>query len=294
MPRIAEHLADSLQHAFTRNGGILTRTQLCDAGASDRAITSLIGNSQIIRARTNRYVPADTLDALLRAARLGGRATASTLFAALGAWQPADDNTIHIAIPYHFDSPPRPHKGFRVHRSHEPGVLLYEPLDSAIAHLVRATSRANALAVLDSVIERNIASMDVVSSALTRHGTDAALQILRLLDPGAGSGVESMFRDLLHSLRISYRTQVPIGRYRVDFLLGTRLVVEIVGEQYHGGTEAFEYDAARELFLQTMGYQVVRITARQVMAHLSDVREAILAMVRRGQHVYGPTPELRV
>ena len=56
-----------------------------------------------------------------------------------------------------------------------------------------------------------------------------------------------------------------VGRFTVDFLWeAERLVVEVDGCATHGNRAAFEDDRSRDAALQTLGYQVVRFTWRQI------------------------------
>jgi very-short-patch-repair endonuclease len=70
---------------------------------------------------------------------------------------------------------------------------------------------------------------------------------------------------------------VRLGAWRVDFLWrGPRLVVETDGYRYHRGEAAFEDDHARDLGLRGIGFQVVRLTGRQ----LAEDPERVAATLR--------------
>ena len=56
-----------------------------------------------------------------------------------------------------------------------------------------------------------------------------------------------------------------IDSFLVDFLWrDRRLVVETDGYRYHRGRAAFEDDRERDLKLRSLGYEVVRLSYRQV------------------------------
>lgn len=67
---------------------------------------------------------------------------------------------------------------------------------------------------------------------------------------------------------ISARFQVPIGKYRADFLLtlhGQKLVVECDGHDFHERTkEQAKKDRSRDRFLTNEGYTVIRFTGSEV------------------------------
>ena len=87
-------------------------------------------------------------------------------------------------------------------------------------------------------------------------------------------------------LDIIARPQVQIaGVGRVDLVVGTKLVVELDGWEFHETREQFEEDRRRDARLTELGYRVLRITYRQLMRGWARVRAAVLACVARGDHV---------
>jgi very-short-patch-repair endonuclease len=78
---------------------------------------------------------------------------------------------------------------------------------------------------------------------------------------------------------------VRIGPYLVDFLWRERrLVVETDSYLYHRGRVAFQDDRGRDLDLTRRGYEVLRLSERQVDAEPERVAEtlaAVLAASRR-------------
>ena len=72
---------------------------------------------------------------------------------------------------------------------------------------------------------------------------------------------------------------MKIGPLEVDFLWRRqRLVVETDGYRYHRGRQAFEDDRGRDLELRGRGYEVMRVSYRQV---IEDPKR--IAMVLRRQ-----------
>ena len=71
-----------------------------------------------------------------------------------------------------------------------------------------------------------------------------------------------------------------IGAMTVDFCwVEQGLVVETDGYRYHRGREAFEDDRARDLELRALGFEVMRLSYRQVFddpAHTVAVLRAVL------------------
>jgi very-short-patch-repair endonuclease len=112
----------------------------------------------------------------------------------------------------------------------------------------------------------------------------APAAILRQADRRSGSFAESVFRAGLLQAGIPFQMQVTIGPMRVDFLLGTRLVIEVDGRAFHADDTSFERDRARDAALSVLGYRVLRFSYAQVVHRWSDVEAAIRAALRRGDH----------
>lgn len=83
------------------------------------------------------------------------------------------------------------------------------------------------------------------------------------------------------------RSQVEISRYRIDFLVDERLVVEVDGATWHSSPEAIARDRARDADLQSRGYKVLRIPAKVTLYDrpeaVARVKVALDALRRDGQ-----------
>ncbi len=86
---------------------------------------------------------------------------------------------------------------------------------------------------------------------------------------------------------LELRMQVPVAQYRLDFLVDTRLVVEVDGAAYHSSPEAIEKDQRRDLFLIEKGFEVLRIPAKTTLysAHEAAllVKDARVNIERKDQ-----------
>jgi hypothetical protein len=71
---------------------------------------------------------------------------------------------------------------------------------------------------------------------------------------------------------LELQLQIPIGHYRVDFLVNKHLVVEIDGAAYHSSLEAVEKDRIRDEYFIKSGYVVLRVPAKIVF---NSHREAV-------------------
>jgi very-short-patch-repair endonuclease len=67
----------------------------------------------------------------------------------------------------------------------------------------------------------------------------------------------------------------------VDFCwVDRRLIVETDGYRYHSGREAFEDDRARDLRLRALGYEVLRLSYRQVFHESAQVAAVLQATLQ--------------
>ena len=71
--------------------------------------------------------------------------------------------------------------------------------------------------------------------------------------------------------RLGFRRQVPIGNYIADFVAhSSKLVVELDGES-HDFVSRVHRDVARDRWLESRGYRVLRFTNDDVMRNLEGV-----------------------
>lgn len=105
------------------------------------------------------------------------------------------------------------------------------------------------------------------------------------LATGAGAFTERTRSDLeLAFRRLCRRHDLPapevnvlIDTMEVDFLWRNhRLVVETDGYRYHRGRTAFENDRDRDLRLRSLGFNVIRLSEKQV----ADEPERLLDVLR--------------
>jgi very-short-patch-repair endonuclease len=90
-------------------------------------------------------------------------------------------------------------------------------------------------------------------------------------------------------LRLCRRHRLPrpdvnvrIGRYLVDFLWRERrFVVETDSYLYHRGKVAFQDDRDRDLELKRLGYEVMRLSERQVNEEADRVAGVVRTALRR-------------
>jgi very-short-patch-repair endonuclease len=93
------------------------------------------------------------------------------------------------------------------------------------------------------------------------------------------TGPEARLWNALRELRQighHFRRQVPMGPFIVDFACHrAKLVIEVDGDTHFVGS-ASARDAARDAFVRSQGYSVMRVTNDDVMRNLDGVLAAIM------------------
>lgn len=114
-----------------------------------------------------------------------------------------------------------------------------------------------------------------------RPGVAALRSVLRAGGEPAltRSEAEAVFLRLVRRAGLpAPRTNVALGPYEVDFLWPQqKVVVEVDGFRFHRFRDRFEGDRRKDLWLESRGYQVLRVTWEQI------TRSSLETMVQVGQ-----------
>lgn len=82
-----------------------------------------------------------------------------------------------------------------------------------------------------------------------------------------------------------FRRQFPVGPYIVDLCcFKEKLIIELDGGQ-HSESDSLTYDAARDSFLRSEGYRVLRVWNNEVTNNLEGVLEKVYRMLVSGEDV---------
>jgi very-short-patch-repair endonuclease len=102
-------------------------------------------------------------------------------------------------------------------------------------------------------------------------------QIVRIRSATPESALESLVRYKLMHAKIHHTMQVPIGRYRVDFVLCRGLVLETHGAEFHSERADWERDRRKVAWLRAEGWDVLEISYSQV----SEDWDSVLRTIRK-------------
>jgi very-short-patch-repair endonuclease len=159
---------------------------------------------------------------------------------------------------------------------------MVEPAAQAFAQFADCGDPLGIVVAADSALHNGVLSRAEITTILDT--SRRRRRVLQRIDGSAESGLETIARVRLRASGVMLRTQVPIGRHRVDILVGDRLVIELDGQRWHDTASSFESDRHRDVELATSGYLVLRFTARRVMSDWAGVERQILTLIRRGDH----------
>ncbi len=274
---------------------MLTRADLRARGLTGRAITGAVASGEIIRVRRGHYVHGEAPDALVRAARIGGRLGCLSLLAALGVFV-FDSSVLHVHME-RGDSRMRADtakaRPLPQRRHRERLVLHWRALTAhpssgcvdivdAVIHAVRCQTPRHAIATLDSALNTGLLTpeqLTEVFAALPRR-----FQVLReLLDGRAQSGTETLVRLTARALGCSVDLQVEFPEVGfVDMVVDGWLVIECDSKAYHSDWKQQRADYRRDRTLAALGYCVLRLTAEDILYRPELVHAAIRGLVSRG------------
>ena len=283
-----------------RQHGVVSRTQLRDAGLSDAAVTRRAAAGRLHRLHAGVYTVGHTVltqHARWLAAVLAcgpDAALSHTSAAALWGLRPTATANIDVTVPRTGKRSRRP---IRIHR---PRTLQRD--ETTIKDRIPVTTPARTILDvaatlrqpdLERVLDRNeiLELTDYPALAATARvhpGHPGARRLLQTLDRHeAGttltrSGLERLFLVLCnhHGLPRPKANTTVAGK-EVDFLFeAQRLIVETDSWTYHRTRTAFENDRVRDAITTAAGYRTLRFTDHHLTADPAGVAatlEAVLA-----------------
>ncbi|WP_210505173.1 endonuclease domain-containing protein [Naasia sp. SYSU D00057] len=236
------------------------------------------------------YAEPGTDPDLIRAMQLGGRPGCVSALRLYGAWCPPDTG-LHLAMPFSAagrrlrNADPATRDGVTVHwhskvdrQEWSEGV---SSLPRAIAHAVECQPADYAVAILDSLLFRRIASEGAVLALLAGLPPHLA-RVAQHVDGRSEEGIESIARYRLQLSGIRAEPQVVVpGVGRVDLLIDGWLVIELDGRSTHAQEGSFSRDRRRTALLNQRGLTVLHFSYAHVIYEWPLVLETVMAVLAR-------------
>lgn len=171
------------------------------------------------------------------------------------------------------------------------GVRLTTP-ERTVLDLAHVLPLAEAVASADSAVRKGLTGAEPLVERLGARrgrGCDRPRAVAGLVDPAAGSVLESLVRVVLHLAGVpAPRTQFVVcerdGSFvaRVDFAWPQqRLVVEADGFAFHRDREAYRSDRRRTNALERLGWRVLRFSWEDVVHAPEQVVLTVRACLRQ-------------
>jgi very-short-patch-repair endonuclease len=296
LPAIRAQRAGRLRRlaAFAaRQHGVLAEWQLLALGFSLSAIDRLVQNGQLHRVYRGVYAVGhralSSKGRLMAAALAGGPDALISHRSAAALHGLLDDSraVIDVVSPTHR----RSRKGLRFHQSRH--------LDRAEVNGIPVTSVARTLLDIAPVVpkrrlvyaleraekqrEFDLMAIEAVMVRCHGHkGLKRLRQALREIDPEAQYAHEGLERRFIafckhYGLRKPAMNAVVEG-LTVDALWARqKLIVELDSWEHHKERRAFEEDRRRDAVLALAGFQVLRVTDRQLTKELAETIQALLS-----------------
>lgn len=273
--------------------GVASWKQLREAGMTRTELRAALKNGTLRCLRRGWYATPWADSTVVSAVAGGGVLSCLSALRLLKVWVPGTSDTVHIRARACAHRTPGATFCEQYGRP-ESEITSVDELAVALRHALKCLDDEGIVVVCDSIMNLGL----LEPSDLRVVFRSAPARIRRLLDRCDGSsqsGTESMCRFRLRSRGIGVRSQVDIpGVGIVDLVVGTRLIIEVDGYEFHSSREQFEKDRERDRTAVELGYLVIRLTYHQVVHEWPAAEETIMDLVRRREHLKPlmPTREL--
>lgn len=259
--------------------GVVSAAQLEAEGWLRGERRRALANGRLTRVRAGWYARQDADVEAVAAVRAHGCLSCASALDRHGAWIPEGLRGMHVRVAR---AAARRGRQCRPYGGAPPIHRAIDDVETAFRSLLRCVDDEDLVVVADSLLHLRLATrheLEAWSASAPRRVRRALAKVDR-----AESGLETIVRLRLRARGVAVRTQVQIGRHRVDLLIGDRLIVECDGGEHHAGWAAQSADRARDRDLVLAGFVVVRLTDAQVVHGWEAVEADLMAFVRSDRH----------
>jgi very-short-patch-repair endonuclease len=274
-------------------GGVARRADLVHLPAHRRQLAEALREGYIMNLGAGWVALAEAHPAIVKARRLNATITcvSAAEFHQLATLQAA--SAIHLAVPRARGSRrrrSRPTEQTEIHR--ETGWTRpadprwpVAPVPDVLTRALRCQPAEQAIAMVDSALNKSLITLVEVERALVGPGSPAALATLRRCNARSRSAIETLARLVLVDAGLDVRVgEVIEGVGEVDLLVEDCVVVECDGYSYHSDQREFREDRRRDRELVARGYVVLRFTWADIMRDPGLVVTEVLRALARIRH----------
>lgn len=173
-------------------------------------------------------------------------------------------------------------------RIHHPGLhlppSLFRPVASladVLVHALRCLPFAESLVMVESAVSRGDMTLEFLRQLLPGRRNGAARDVLKWVDRGADSLLETLARTYFRKAGIRVEPQAYLERVgQVDMLLEGWLVVELDG-RHHAEWAQVKRDHRRNNESVRQGYTVLRYYYSDVVHSPADMVAEVLSVLAR-------------
>jgi very-short-patch-repair endonuclease len=111
------------------------------------------------------------------------------------------------------------------------------------------------------------------------------------------NAIEQTVMSLLHSMNLSYESQIKINNYTVDFLIDGKYIIECYGDYWHcnpakytadyynrgkkkTAAEIWKRDEGRKRELEQLGYKVLYFWEHEINNSIKDIKATLKRYIR--------------
>lgn len=269
-----------VQKALQLCGGAARRPALGRLGIDDASLRRAVRGGQLLQPARGLYAlpaaPAE-LVGLLRNRQLLTCASAAPRH---GLWSLPSSGALHV---HHRRADAVTGTGI-----HHAGLLLPPQPDRPVAaladvliHALRCLPFAESLVMVECAVQRGDMTVDFLRARLPGRRNGPAREVLRWVDRGADSLLETLARTYFRQAGIRVETQAYLERVgQVDLLLEGWLVVELDGRQHADWTQV-KKDHRRNNESVVQGYTALRYYYADVVYSPADMVGQVLSVLAR-------------
>lgn len=217
--------------------------------------------------------------------------------------EPRRGMALQVTVPGHGRPGP---PGIYVHRtddlyrdeiSMKDGIPITSPARTVFDFASQASPSEVAAAYEQGLIDKLFNRDDMIVLAIRHKGRRGIRKVRSLIDRDAPPTVtvkeaHRMLLELVRSSGLPHpKTEVPIGRYRVDMLWpDALLVVEMDSAKWHTTPGRLEHDKLRDAELAAMGYLTIRVTWNELTQRPNEV----IARIAQAYALRRPSPSTSI
>lgn len=265
--------------------GVYSYAELIANGLTRKTVDRQVRSGELTRLRHDRYADRHADKSVCEVVRKGYAVSCLKALELHGVWVPPTAGETHSS-----------RAGTKASRNRQGVCRPYGPQprvttavdDLAVAFgcAVRCLDGENLLAVMDSILNQKLMTIEEMRSVLS-SAPGYKQSLLDRADGRAMSGTESMVRDRLRRKRLEVRVQVKIGGIGwVDLLVGDCLIIEVDSERYHRSKAQRELDRRRDRAAIALGYLPLRFSYDEVIGGWEVAMEELVTIVQANRHYW--------